>query len=308
MRRRYPPRGPRAPEARRAGSTTRGAGSGHPYTDRVLDFLKAIVLGLIQGLTEFLPISSSAHLRIFPEWFGWGDPGAAFTAVIQIGTELAVLIYFRHDIWRIGSTWVRSLFRPEYRGHLDARMGWYVIAGSMPIVILGVLFKDVIEQDFRNLWIIGVTLIVLGVVLGVADRVGSQERSAKQLTMRDTVLMGLAQAAALVPGVSRSGATISMGLFLGLNREAATRFAFLLAIPAVVGAGLYELQEIPHGHNDFGWGPTIVATVVSFVVGYTAIAWLLRYVSTRSYMPFVIYRICLGALTLGLLAAGVLSA
>jgi undecaprenyl-diphosphatase len=274
----------------------------------VLDFLKAIVLGLIQGLTEFLPISSSAHLRILPEWFGWGDPGAAFTAVIQIGTELAVLIYFRHDIWRIGSAWVRSLFRPEYRGHLDARMGWYVIVGSLPIVLLGVAFKDVIERDFRNLWIIGTTLIVLGVILGIADRVGSQKRGVKHLTMRDTILMGLAQAAALVPGVSRSGATISMGLFLGLNREAATRFAFLLAIPAVVGAGLFELPEIPHGHNDFGWGPTIMATIVSFVVGYAAIAWLLRYVSTRSYLPFVIYRVCLGTLTLALLSAGVLVA
>ncbi len=294
--------------ARRAGPTVRRGASGRPYTDRVLDFLKAVVLGLIQGLTEFLPISSSAHLRIFPEWFGWGDPGAAFTAVIQIGTELAVLIYFRHDIWRIGSTWVRSLFQPEFRGHLDARMGWYVIVGSLPIVVLGVLFKDVIERDLRNLWIIGTTLIVLGLVLGLADRMGSQKRAVKNLTMRDGVLMGLAQAAALVPGVSRSGATISMGLFLGLNREAATRFAFLLAIPAVVGAGLYELKEIPHGHNDYGWGPTIVATVVSFLVGYAAIAWLLRYVSTHSYTPFVIYRVALGLLTLGLLSAGVLSA
>jgi undecaprenyl-diphosphatase len=279
-----------------------------PYTDRVLDFLKAVVLGLIQGLTEFLPISSSAHLRIFPELFGWGDPGAAFTAVIQIGTELAVLIFFRRDIWRIGSMWLRSLFQPEFRGHLDARMGWYVIVGSLPIVVLGVLLKDVIERDLRNLWIIGTMLIVLGLVLGVADRVGSQKRGVKHLTMRDGVLMGLAQAAALVPGVSRSGATISMGLFLGLNREAATRFAFLLAIPAVVGAGLFELKEIPHGHNDFGWGPTIVATVVSFLVGYAAIAWLLRYVSTHSYTPFVIYRVALGLLTLGLLSAGVLAA
>ena len=279
-----------------------------PYTDRVLDFLKAVVLGLIQGLTEFLPISSSAHLRIFPELFGWGDPGAAFTAVIQIGTELAVLIFFRRDIWRIGSMWLRSLFQPEFRGHLDARMGWYVIVGSLPIVVLGVLLKDVIERDLRNLWIIGTMLIVLGLVLGVADRVGSQKRGVKHLTMRDGVLMGLAQAAALVPGVSRSGATISMGLFLGLNREAATRFAFLLAIPAVVGAGLFELKEIPHGHNDFGWGPTIVATVVSFLVGYAAIAWLLRYVSTHSYTPFVIYRVALGLLTLGLLSAGVLTA
>ncbi len=273
----------------------------------MLDLLKAVVLGLIQGLTEFLPISSSAHLRIFPEWFGWGDPGAAFTAVIQIGTELAVLIYFRHDIWRIGSTWVRSLYRPEYRGHLDARMGWYVIVGSLPIVLLGVLFKDVIEQDLRNLWIIAVALIVLGLVLGIADRFAGT-RTLKQVGLKDAILLGMAQAMALVPGVSRSGATISMGLFLGMGREAATRFAFLLAIPAVVGAGLYELKEIPHGHNDYGWGPTIVATVVSFVVGYAAIAWLLRYVSTHSYLPFVIYRVALGTLTLGLLWAGVLTA
>jgi undecaprenyl-diphosphatase len=274
----------------------------------VTDLLKAVVLGVIQGLTEFLPISSSAHLRIFPELFGWGDPGAAFTAVIQIGTELAVLIYFRKDIWRIGNAWVRSLVRPEYRGTLDARMGWYIIVGSLPIVVLGVLLKDVIERDFRNLWIIGCTLIVMGVVLGIADRVGRTDRVIGKLTMKDAVLMGAAQALALIPGVSRSGATISMGRFLGFDREAATRFAFLLAIPAVVGAGVFELKEIPHGHNDFGWGPTITATVVSFVVGYAAIAWLLRYVSTRSYLPFVIYRIVLGAGTLILLGAGVLSA
>jgi undecaprenyl-diphosphatase len=274
----------------------------------VIDLLKAVVLGVIQGLTEFLPISSSAHLRILPELFGWGDPGAAFTAVIQIGTELAVLIYFRKDIWRIGNAWVRSLFQPEYRGTLDSRMGWYVIVGSLPIVVLGVLLKDVIERDFRNLWIIGTMLIVLGIVLGVADRVGRTDRPIGKVTMKDAVLMGLAQALALIPGVSRSGATISMGRFLGFDREAATRFAFLLAIPAVVGAGLFELKEIPHGHNDFGWGPTITATVVSFVVGYAAIAWLLRYVSTRSYTPFVIYRVLLGAATLILLGAGVLTA
>ena len=272
------------------------------------DLLKAVVLGIIQGLTEFLPISSSAHLRIFPELFGWGDPGAAFTAVIQIGTELAVLIYFRKDIWRIGSAWVRSLFRPELRGGIDARMGWFIIVGSLPIVVLGVLLKDVIERDFRNLWIVGTTLIVLGVVLGVADRVGRTERSLGRITLKDAVLMGAAQAMALIPGVSRSGATISMGRFLGFEREAATRFAFLLAIPAVVGAGLFELKDIPDGHNDFGWGPTVTATVVSFVVGYAAIAWLLRYVSTRSYTPFVIYRIALGAATLILLGAGVLNA
>ncbi len=274
----------------------------------MVDLLKAVVLGTLQGLTEFLPISSSAHLRIFPELLGWGDPGAAFTAVIQIGTELAVLLYFRHDIWRIGSTWFRSLYRAEYRGNLDARMGWFIILGSLPIVVLGVLLKDIIERDFRNLWIIGTTLIVLGVILGVADRISADDKRIKQISLRDAVLMGLAQAAALVPGVSRSGATISMGRFLGYEREAATRYAFLLAIPAVVGAGLFELKEIPHGDNAYGWGPTVVATVVSFVVGYAAIAWLLRYVSTRSYLPFVLYRVGLGTLTLALVAAGVLTA
>ncbi|HET7350678.1 MAG TPA: undecaprenyl-diphosphate phosphatase [Marmoricola sp.] len=274
----------------------------------MLDFLKAVVLGLLQGLTEFLPISSSAHLRIFPELFGWGDPGAAFTAVVQIGTELAVLLYFRKDIWRIATTWLKSLVHPEYRGQIDARLGWYVIVGSIPIGILGVTYKDTIETEFRNLWLIGTTLIVLGVVLGIADRVGSRTREIKGIGMKHAVLLGLAQALALVPGVSRSGATISMGLFLGLTREAATRIAFLLAIPAVVAAGLFEIPEISHGDNAYGWGPTIVATVVAFIVGYAAIAWLLRYVSTRSYMPFVIYRIALGSLTLALLGAGVLTA
>jgi len=280
----------------------------------VVDFLQAVFLGVLQGLTEFLPISSSAHLRIFPELFGWGDPGAAFTAVIQIGTELAVLVYFRKDIWRIARAWVLSLVKPEYRGSLDARMGWYIIVGSMPIVVLGILLKDVIEKDFRNLWIIGCTLIVMGLVLGLADRIGRNERAIKQMTLRDAALMGGAQALALVPGVSRSGATLSMGRFLGYEREAATRFAFLLAIPAVVGAGLFELKEIANvgtahpGEADYGWGPTITATIVSFVVGYAAIAWLLKWVSTRSYTPFVLYRVVLGAAVLVLLGTGVLAA
>jgi undecaprenyl-diphosphatase len=274
----------------------------------VLDFLKAVVLGLIQGLTEFLPISSSAHLRIFPELFGWGDPGAAFTAVIQIGTELAVLIYFRKDIWRIATAWVQSLYRPELRGNVDSRMGWYIIIGSLPIVVLGVLLKEIIENDFRSLWIIGTTLIVLGIVLGIADRAGKSDRSINRMSMGHAVSLGAAQACALIPGVSRSGATISMGRFLGYDREAATRFAFLLAIPAVVGAGIFELKEIPGGDNAYGPFPTLVATVVSFLVGYAAIAWLLRYVATRSYTPFVLYRVALGGATLLLLATGVLSA
>jgi undecaprenyl-diphosphatase len=274
----------------------------------VLDFIKAALLGVLQGLTEFLPISSSAHLRIFPELFGWGDPGAAFTAVVQIGTELAVLLYFRKDIWRIGSAWVRSLYDARWRGNVDARMGWFIIVGSLPIVMLGILLKDVIEQDFRSLWIIGTTLIVLGVILGIADRIGSTRRTLKHMTIQHAIMLGFAQAMALVPGVSRSGATISMGRVLGYEREAATRFAFLLAIPAVVGAGLFELPEIPHGDNAYGPGPTLVATIVSFVVGYAAIAWLLRYVSTRSYLPFVLYRIGLGVFTLTMVSTGVLAA
>ena len=173
-------------------------------------------------------------------------------------------------------------------------MGWFIIVGSLPIVVLGMLLKDVIERDFRNLWIIGTTLIVMGLVLGFADRIGGTDKALKQISLRDSVLMGVAQALALIPGVSRSGATLSMGRLLGYEREAATRYAFLLAIPAVVGAGLFELKEIPDGDNIYGWGPTIVATVVSFVVGYAAIAWLLRYISTHSYTPFVIYRVALG--------------
>jgi undecaprenyl-diphosphatase len=274
----------------------------------VVDYLQAIVLGVIQGLTEFLPISSSAHLRILPEVFGWGDPGAAFTAVIQIGTELAVLLFFWRDIWRIASMWLKSLVKAEYRGHLDARMGWFIIFGSVPIVVLGVLFQDTIKSEFRSLWLIGTTLIVGGIVLGVADRVGSTDKTLKQLSLRDALLMGVAQAFALIPGVSRSGATLSMGRFLGYERETATRYAFLLAIPAVIGAGVFELKDVPNGDNLYGWGPTILATVVSFAIGYAAIAWLLRYVSTHSYTPFVVYRIVLGAGTLLLVATGAIAA
>jgi len=274
----------------------------------VVDYLQAVVLGIIQGLTEFLPISSSAHLRIFPEIFGWGDPGAAFTAVVQIGTELAVLLFFWRDIWRIATTWAKSLVRPEYRGQLDARMGWFIIFGSLPIVVLGILLKDVIEEDFRSLWIVGTTLIVGGIVLGIADRVGGTEKTLKDIGLRDALLMGAAQACALIPGVSRSGATLSMGRFLGYERETATRYAFLLAIPAVIGAGVFELKDVPNGDNSYGWGPTIVATVVAGLIGYAAIAWLLRYVTTHSYTPFVIYRIALGGLTLVLVATGAIAA
>lgn len=273
-----------------------------------MELFKAVFLGVLQGLTEFLPISSSAHLAIFPRFFGWNDPGAAFTAVIQIGTELAVLIYFWKDIWSIGSGWVRGVFNRAARNTQEWRMGWFVIVGSVPVVVLGVLLKDLIEGHFRNLWVIGSALVLLGVVLGIAERVGRKNAPIADLTMRHAILFGLAQAGALIPGVSRSGSTISMGLFLGYERAAATRYAFLLAIPAVVGAGLYELPQIPGGHNEYGTIPTLLATVISFVVGLGVIHWLLGYVSRKSYMPFVFYRIALGLVVLGLLAGGVIAA
>lgn len=273
-----------------------------------MDFLQAIILGALQGLTEYLPISSSAHLAIYPQLFGWGDPGAAFTAVVQIGTELAVIVYFRHDIFRIISAWFRGLVHPDQRSNHEWRMAWFIIVGSLPIVVLGILGEDFIDTEFRNLWVIGTMLIALGIVLGFAERFGVKNRGIESLNWRHAVILGLAQAAALIPGVSRSGATISAGLFLGYERAAATRYAFLLAIPAVTGAGLYKLPDIPGGENAYGIVPTAIATVVSFVVGLIVIHWLLRWVSTRSFAPFVAYRIVLGSVVLGLLASGTLVA
>lgn len=273
-----------------------------------MEWLQAIVLGVLQGLTEFLPISSSAHLRVFPAFFGWEDPGAAFTAVVQIGTEVAVLLFFWRDIVRIASAWLRALVNPAHRADPDARLGWFIIVGSLPIVVLGIAFQEQIETTARSLSLVATTLIVFGLILGVADRVGAHRHPITHLGWRDAVLFGLGQAMALIPGVSRSGATISMGLFLGYERAAATRYAFLLAIPAVVGAGLFQLPDIPSGENVYGVGPTVVATVASFVVGYATIAWLLRWVTTRSYLPFVIYRVGLGTAVLIGLSAGSLTA
>ncbi|MET1132512.1 MAG: undecaprenyl-diphosphate phosphatase [Aeromicrobium sp.] len=273
-----------------------------------MDLLRSVVLGIVQGLTEFLPISSSAHLAIVPQLLGWEDPGAAYTAVVQIGTELAVILYFWRDIWTIGSGWVRGLFSARARQEPEWRMGWFIIIGSMPIVILGLLLEDLIDREFRNLWFIGSMLIILGLVLGLAEKIGRKTKPIGDLSTRDAILLGLAQACALVPGVSRSGATISMGLFLGYERQAATRYAFLLAIPAVVGAGVYKLKDIPGGENAYGTVPTLVGTVVSFVVGLAVIHWLLQYVSNHSYKPFVIYRVALGSLVLVLLSAGVITA
>jgi undecaprenyl-diphosphatase len=270
-----------------------------------LSWIEAVLLGALQGLTEFLPISSSAHLAIFPQLFGMSDPGASFTAVTQIGTELAVIIYFWRDLWRIFTTWLRSLFNPALRGRLDARMGWYIIIGTIPIGIAGVLLEHTIKTSFRNLWLIAANLIIFGIILGIADRLARNEEPMENMNIKDALLYGGAQTLALVPGVSRSGATISMGLFLGYTREAATRYAFLLAIPAVLASAIFQLPDVSASAEP-GLAKTLVATAVAFVVGYAVIAWLLRYLRTHSYMPFVIYRVCLGLLVLALLAAGVL--
>ena len=272
-----------------------------------MSWFEAVVLGLVQGLTEFLPISSSAHILIVSRLFGWGDPGAAFTAVSQIGTETAVLIYFRRDIARILRTWYRSFAEPALRSSIDARMGWYVIIGTIPIAALGLTFASVIETGARNLWIVSTVLIVFGVVLGLADRFGRKTKELDSLNVRDGVLFGFGQALALIPGVSRSGATISTGLALGYSRYAATRYAFLLAIPAVLASGLYEATKIGDDPN-VQWPQTILATTIALVVGYLVIAWLIKWVTTRSYMPFVIYRVVLGTVLLVLLSTGVIAA
>jgi len=272
-----------------------------------VDLLRSVLLGIVQGLTEFLPISSSAHLAIVPQLLGWEDPGAAYTAVVQIGTELAVLLYFWRDIWTIGSGWGRGVFSRAAREAPEWRMGWFIIVGSLPIVLLGLLLEDLIDREFRNLWFIASMLIGMGLVLGLAERIGRKTKPIDDLSARDAILLGLAQACALVPGVSRSGATISMGLILGYERQAATRYAFLLAIPAVVGAGVYKLKDIPGGENAYGTVPTLVGTAVAFVVGLAVIHWLLQYVSKNSYTPFVLYRIALGAVVLVLLSAGILN-
>jgi undecaprenyl-diphosphatase len=276
---------------------------------RPLSLLQSIVLGIVQGLTEFLPISSSAHQRIVPALLGWDDPGAAFTAVTQLGTEAAVLIFFRHDIWAIATTWLRSLRDPRLRATTEARMGWYLIVATIPIGILGFAFEHQIETGARNLWLIGTTLIVFALVLGYADRRGRHERTIEQLSTRDGVLIGLAQSLALIPGVSRSGATMSAGLLLGLQRPAAAKFGFLLAIPAVVASGVFELKGIVSGDEggDEPIGYVLIATVIAFVVGYAAIAWFLRYLAHHSVRVFVVYRLVLGSLVLALVAAGAIS-
>ncbi|MFJ9623022.1 undecaprenyl-diphosphate phosphatase [Streptomyces sp. NPDC101181] len=282
-----------------------------------MSWFESFVLGLVQGLTEFLPISSSAHLRLTAAFAGWHDPGAAFTAISQIGTEAAVLIYFRKDIARILSAWFRSLTDKAMRSDHDAQVGWLVIVGSIPIGVLGITLKDQIEGPFRDLRLIATTLIVMGIVLGVADRLAARDESGgkhrvvkerktlKDLGVRDGLIYGFCQAMALVPGVSRSGATISGGLLMGYTREAAARYSFLLAIPAVLASGAYELKDVGQGH--VSWGPTIFATLVAFAVGYAVIAWFMKFITTKSFMPFVVYRILLGIVILVLVSTGALS-
>jgi undecaprenyl-diphosphatase len=276
---------------------------------------EALILGIVQGLTEFLPISSSAHIRIVGEFLdGAKDPGALFTAITQIGTELAVVIYFRNDIKAILVAWFSQVLRraelsAEEKG--QARMGWLIIIGSVPIAVLGYFGRDIITNDFRSLWLIATVMIIFGVILGFADKYGKSERSLEQLSTKHGLLYGAAQALALVPGVSRSGATIAMGRFLGYSREAALRYSFLLAIPAVFGSGFYQLKNAfssDAAPNVFSIPETFAATAVAFGVGYLVIAWLLKFVSTKSFMPFIIYRVVLGSVLLVLLATGVISA
>ncbi|MGI8595293.1 MAG: undecaprenyl-diphosphate phosphatase [Solirubrobacteraceae bacterium] len=270
-----------------------------------MNTIEAIVLGVVQGLTEFLPISSTAHLRIVPALLGWEDPGAAFTAVTQLGTMAAVLVYFRGDLTRIAVAWARSLRDPSLRGTIDARLGWYIGLGTIPIALFGVVFKDQIESGARSLYLMGVTLIAFGLILLAAERAGRRRRGVESITARDGAIIGVAQALALVPGVSRSGATISAGLFLGLDRAAAARYSFLLSVPAVVLSGLFELKEIG-GEGGASIPATALATFLAFLVGYASIAFLLRFLVDHSTGVFVGYRLALGALVLALTSASLI--
>lgn len=276
-----------------------------------MNWIETIILGLVQGLTEFLPVSSSAHLRIVGELLpNSADPGAAFTAITQLGTETAVIIYFWRDIVRILKQWSLSLVGRVERSDPDARMGWLIILGSLPIGVLGLLLEDYIDTEFRSLWITATMLVVFGVILAVADRVGRQARHLDDLTVKHGVLFGLAQALALIPGVSRSGGTITAGLLMGYTREAAARYAFLLAIPAVFASGLYKLAQTvgqPQA-GPYGMTETLVATGIAFVVAYVIIGWFMHYISNRSYTVFVWYRIALGLAIFVLLGLGVISA
>jgi undecaprenyl-diphosphatase len=274
-----------------------------------MDYLQAVILGIVEGLTEFLPVSSTGHLTIAEKIMGLpiDDPHVtAFTAVIQVGAIAAVILYFWRDIWRIARAWVVGLVKPEYRGRFDHRMGWFVIVGTIPIGIVGLLAKDLITGPLRSLWVVAAALILWSVVMLAAERMASQDRAESRLTLMDAVVVGLVQCFALIPGVSRSGATISAGLFRGLDRVAATRLSFFLSIPALVAAGAFELKDALGG-GAIGVGETAVGTLVSFVVAYASIAWLLRFVAHHSIGRFVPYRVALGLALIVALAMGVLT-
>ena len=270
-----------------------------------MTWLEAAWLGVLQGLTEFLPISSSAHQLVWSRLANWGDPGAAFTAVTQIGTETAVLIYFRHDLARLFRAFIASVRQRSIEDD-EQRTAWFIVVGSVPIMVIGFLAKDIIEGGARNLWIVGCALVIGALVLAYADARGTGHRSLHNLTIKLALVLGLGQSLALIPGVSRSGATISVALLLGFTRVASTRFSFLLAIPAVLVSGVYELRKI--GEETVAWGPTIVATAVSFAIGLAVIHWLLKFVATHSFTPFVVYRLILGSAVLGLVATGTITA
>ncbi len=257
-------------------------------------------------MTEFLPISSSGHLRILPAFFGWEDPGAGFTAVIQLGTMAAVLIYFRADLWRIAVAWLRELRAPPGGRSQDAKLGWYIVLGTIPISIFGFAFSDQIESGARSLYLIGSALILFSFVMLLAERLGTRQRQLGEMNRGDGLFIGMAQALALIPGVSRSGATISAGLLRGFDRVAAARYSFLLSVPAVVLSGLFELRKIGED-GGASVGATAIATLAAFVSGYAAIAWLLRYLSSHTLDLFVVYRIALGVLVLSLTATGTIS-
>jgi len=267
--------------------------------------LEALFLGIVQGLTEFLPISSSAHIRIVGEFLpNATDPGAAFTAITQIGTELAVLLYFRKDILNIARAWIKR------DGSAEARLGNLIIIGSLPIVVLGYLGQEYITNHFRSLWVIASMLIIFGLILGFADRYGTREKDLSNLGIPDGIQLGFAQSLALIPGVSRSGATIAMGRLLGYQREAALRYSFLLALPAVFGSGFYELKQAMGDStvSVYSMSEILAATVTAFIIGYAVIAWLMKFISTKSFTPFVMYRVALGSVLLIGLATGQLSA
>ncbi len=275
-----------------------------------MSWVQVVVLAIVQGLTEFLPVSSSGHLAITSRVFFADDAGASFTAVTQLGTEFAVLLYFAKDIGRIVKAWFNGLFVTAHRD-ADYRLGWYVIVGTIPIGVLGLLFKDQIRTGARNLWVIAIALIVFSAVIAAAEYFGRQGRTVEKLTVKDSIIVGFAQCLALLPGVSRSGATISAGLFCGLNREVAARFGFLLAIPAVFASGLFSLPDAFHpvGEGMSASGPQLlVATVIAFVVGFAAVAWFLRFLVRHSMYWFVGYRVVLGTVVLILLGTGVVTA